>query len=296
MLLHSGLCQGSVRHRRHLPQEHHFQYRTSMVWLDLDEIPLIDKLPSWSTGRFSLTSFRRQDYLDPGIPDLKTAVYRRLEASGLQSKMGRVVMLAHLRNWGFCFNPVVFYFCFDRREVLYAIVAEINNTPWDERYAYVLPVTSEETLVENPEKAESDDVSYRPQTVRFDFDKAFHVSPFMPMNLRYQWRFRLDKSRIFVHMKLNRENEQWFDASLALERLPLDGAAALRASFGYPMHCLKVLSAIYWQALRLWLKKVPFYTHPKKQAHPKKHVHPKKHEGSDLEHDCEKKNIVNGGV
>ncbi|OZG75322.1 DUF1365 domain-containing protein [Hahella sp. CCB-MM4] len=265
---HSALCQGIVRHRRHSPREHVFQYRLSMVWLDLDEVKKIDSLPFWSGGRRNLTWFRRSDYLDPQVPDLKQAVYQRLEKVNVRPQPGRVVMLGHLRQWGFCFNPVVFYFCFDDDERLYAIVAEINNTPWNERHAYVLPVLS----VVQPDSAEDPRiVSLEPgaddwQYCRFDFDKSFHVSPFMPMDMRYHWRFRLHREKVYVHMKLSRQQEVIFDASLGLDKQRLDASQALRASFGYPLMCLRVLGGIYWQAFRLWRKKVPFHTHPAKQG------------------------------
>lgn len=251
----SAFCQGKVRHRRFSPKENAFTYKVYMTWLDLDEVASLDQLPFWSSSRFALVQFRRKDFIGDHNADLKEAVYEKLISRNVQPTPGKIYLLANLRSWGFSFNPVSFYFCFDDSHSLYAIVAEITNTPWQERHAYVLPIDPAANI------AGCNDTSLS-KPVEFDFDKVFHISPFMPMDMRYSWRFQLSGQRIGVHMKLIKDDKMVFDASLALKQANLNRGTAIKAALGYPLICSKVLMAIYWQAFRLWLKKVPVYSHP----------------------------------
>ena len=131
----------------------------------------------WSVERFNLVTFRRRDYLGPRI--LRWA---RRYGSGFEKRAfdpaGACACLTHLRQWGLCFNPVTFYFCEDPDGALQAVVADVHNTPWNERHAYVLDARDQS----GPD-------------FRFEFDKAFHVSPFLPMDMRYDWRFRYEADR-----------------------------------------------------------------------------------------------------
>ena len=247
MLQHSALCEGYVHHRRVSPRVHIFRHKLKMVWLDLDEIDQLDKLPFWSSRRWALMRFCRQDFLAPQELDLKQAVFEKLEEHQVTPRAGRVVLLAQLRSWGHNFNPVSFYFCYDQQENLYAIVAEITNTPWGERHQYVL---------------ESADA----QTHYFEFNKEFHVSPFMPMDLKYCWRFRVEKNHVAINMRLQDKKSTIFSALMALDKTPLTRTKAIRTSLAHPLMSLSGVLDIYWQAFRLWFKRIPFYTHPQNSA------------------------------
>jgi DUF1365 family protein len=166
-------------------------------------------------------------------------------------------MLAHLRYFGQSFNPVTLYYGFqDDGHTLDWILADITNTPWNERHAYVLPVADAVAC------GDAGTAMYR-----WDFDKRFHVSPFMPMARRYDWRFGTPGDALNVHMQVSDGTSREFDATLTLERRPLDGPHLARALARHPAMCTKVVAAIYWQALRLWLKRVPFQPHPDSITH-----------------------------
>ncbi len=249
--MHSSLYKGWVRHRRRSPAGNSFRYRLFMVYLDLAELPgLFDRSWLWSARRPAPAWFRRKDYLGPADRPLHEAVRDRVEAETGTRPDGPVRVLTHLRYYGYCMNPVTFYYCFDREgERVRFIVAEINNTPWDERHAYVLDARSA--------RAEG-------CVRRWQFGKSFHVSPFLPMDMDYDWRFNEPSQSLKVHMENWKDGERVFDATLELAREPITATSLRRVLLAYPFMTIKVVALIYWQALLLWLKRTPFFTHPDK--------------------------------
>jgi DUF1365 family protein len=247
--LASALYEGVVRHRRHAPRAHAFTYRMAQLYLDLGEVgQVFAQSRLWSTTRRAPGRFDRADFLGPADVPLDEAVRDRVAAATGERPAGPVRMLAHLRTFGHVFNPVVFYYCFDADgATLVAVVAEITNTPWKERHAYVLPV---------------DAAHRRGRALHWEFAKAFHVSPFMAMRRNYRWAFTVPGARLHVHMDVLDGATREFDATLALARHDLDAAALARLLWRYPAMTLQVLGAIHWQALRLWLKKTPVIDHP----------------------------------
>ena len=245
--MNSCIYKGWVRHRRLAPTRNSFRYRMFMMYLDLAELPtLFDGTPLWSARRRAPAWFRRKDYLGPTELPLEDAVRNLVEARSGMRPTGPIRLLTHLRYFGYVMNPVSFYYCFDTSgERIETIVAEITNTPWGERHQYVLPAGSQEAPLK-----------------RFEFDKDFHVSPFMPMDIRYHWRFNAPAEQLLVHMQNFRGDQFMFDATLTLRREPISAASLLGALLGYPLMTLKVIAAIHLQALRLWLKRTPFHVHP----------------------------------
>ncbi|EMR12587.1 hypothetical protein MPL1_09552 [Methylophaga lonarensis MPL] len=245
-MLADGIYQGTVWHQRFQPKVHGFEYPLAMLLFDVDQLEAIfRKSRWWSINRFNLIGFVRDDYIGDASLSIKQAVAERIWQSCQQRFSGSVKILTHPRYAGFVFNPVSFYFCYEQQQLKF-IVAEINNTPWNERFSYVLPVQdgSEEQL--------------------FEFDKQFHVSPFMPMQLRYRWRFRMQPQHLDIHMTLFKDQQKQFEAAMKGSAQAFTQQSMRRLPWQYPLQTLRVVMRIYWHALRLKLKGVPFYNHPGK--------------------------------
>ncbi len=261
----SAVYTGEVRHRRRETVSHEFRYRVGMLFLDLSEIPsLFGQLRFGSDRRPALIRFRRGDYLGPEGQSLDEAVRDRVDSLSGRRPTGPIRLLTHVRMLGHLFNPVSFYYCYDREgRRVESVLSEITNTPWNERHAYVVPGEKEAPGIE---------------ARTFRFRKAFHVSPFLGMQYEYRWRFGEPGRRLTVHMENRRlgseddagrgaasgSSDVAFDATLSLERHEWTPGHVRRAVVRSTVGTVGVLGAIYWQAMRLWMKRAPFHTHPAK--------------------------------
>ena len=250
--MESCIYEGRVRHTRTEPALHRFSYRMFMMYLDLDELPaLFRKRWLWSATRPALARFRRKDHL--GAPDepLAESIRKLVERETGRRPQGPIRLLTNLSYFGYCFNPVSFYYCFGADgNTVQTIVAEVNNTPWGERDTYVL--------------ADSADVGRR-GVKRFRPKKKMHVSPFMPMEVQYDWCFTDPSDRVTVYMANSSNGKRLFDASIHLERTEITGPALASVLARFPLMTVKIIAGIYWQALRLWVKRCPVYPHPDKR-------------------------------
>ena len=251
--MNSALYVGRVAHSRVRPIEHAFTYRHFLLYLDLDEL---DRVFAgrwlWSAGRANVASFQRADAFGPSDTPLADAVRDRVERELGRRPSGPVRMATQPRLLGYVFNPVSFYFCFaEDGRTLEAVLAEITNTPWNERHAYVVDARSS-----------------RDGIVRARFPKAFHVSPFLPMELEYAWELAPPGEELRIRMQDLEKGELVFSADMQLERRPITGRSLAGVLAAFPGFSLRTIAAIYVQAARLRLAGAPFHEHPRaKPAH-----------------------------
>jgi DUF1365 family protein len=247
--MHSCIYTGYLRHRRLSPAEHVFRYGLYLLYLDLEELPaLAESGYGLYQARFSPASFRRTDHMGDRHVPLADAVRNLVEERTSWRPVGPIRLRTLLRNWGYYFCPLCLYYCFNRSgQTVDAVVAEVSNTPWRERHWYVL--------------WQGNRVG-EPSQMRFRHPKGFHVSPFMDMDMQYDWHLAEPGTQLSVAIVNSRGGEPLFDVSLVLKRRELSRWSMLRSLVRHPWMTGRVVQAIYWQAFRLWRKKCPFYPHP----------------------------------
>ena len=244
--MNSALYSGWIAHRRFAPTIHAFRYQIGLLYLDLDEQDAVLGLsPLAGKSRFAPFSFRETDYLKTFTTTgmrLIDAVRQQVSAALGHTPQGSICLLTQARSWGLSFNPVSFFYCYEADGKLAAILCEVTNTPWRERYHYVLPTQGD---------------GFQHAVVA----KAFHVSPFLPRDLEYRMSFSPPQARLGVHMADWQGELKLFDATLNLQRSKLDRAGLHRYLRQFPWMTAKTCLAIYWQALRLFLKRTPIFSH-----------------------------------
>lgn len=251
MKLASCLYRGEVRHARYSPIAHAFRYSLFLVYLDLGELDRVFRRRwLWSTRRPAPAWFRRADFLgNPSVP-LDEAVRELVRQRTGRELRGPIRLLTHLRYFGYAFNPVSFYFCYDEAgETVDTVVAEVSNTPWNERHCYVLPRQSA-----------------GPGTMRFRHPKEFHVSPFMVMDVDYHWTIEQPGASLGIRVENRDRDGVFFSAGMSLERQEICGRSLAAVLLRHPWMTARIIFAIYAQALRLRCKGAPFQPHPMTKA------------------------------
>jgi DUF1365 family protein len=250
--MESCIYEGRVRHARTRPALHRFSYRLFMMYLDLDELPgLFEKRWFWSVNRPAIARFRREDHLGPADQPLAESVRDLVAAQTGKRPAGPIRLLTNLSYFGYGFNPVSFYYCFAADgSAVETIVAEVNNTPWGEQDTYVMPCTNK---------------TDKTASWRFSPQKKLHVSPFMPMEIEYDWVLTAPDQRLSVHMANSQDGKRIFDAAMNMRRKEITIGSLAGVLVRFPFLTVKIIAAIHWQALLLWLKRCPVYVHPKKK-------------------------------
>lgn len=246
-----GLYSGTLRHRRFSPRSHEFTYTLFMAWLDVDRIPETMAESVWTSyNRFNWASFEERDHFGDPHLTLRERIEQDAGAQGIRLPNGPIFLLTHLRYLGYCFNPISFFFCYDRNANLHSVLAEVHST-FGERRNYWLSEFNRQRSS---------------QALHYTCPKAMHVSPFMDMDLEYGFVLTTPGATFVAHMTTTGRgpgtNGPFFDATLKLEHAPWTPERLRSALVRHPWMTAKVIGAIHWQALRLFLKRVPVTTHP----------------------------------
>jgi len=254
-----AIFHGRIHHNRFHPTKHSFNYPTFFCFLDLEDLETSNDCCFWplfSVEYPAFSRFRKKDHLKHlagNATKLSEAIRELILEKTGRRPTGKICLLTHLSYFGYCFNPISVYYVYnDEGTQVQTIVGEVSNTPWLEMFCYVLsPQNSEVQCLEHS----SDKMTYK-------FSKSFHVSPFMDMDHVYFWRFGHPSDKLWVKMGMIKQNETWFEAHLDMKRHPFNASTLLMHLARFPFYCITVQVQIHYQALCLWLKKVPFYSHP----------------------------------
>ena len=238
-MIGSGLFIGTLRHRRFTPAAHAFTYPLFMVLLDIDRVPELMRVSAFTSyNRWNWATFDDRDHLGDPKCTLRERLIGDATRHGIELPEGPIFLLTHLRYFGYCFNPVSFFYCFDSTERLRVVLAEVRNT-FGGSHRYWL----------RPEPAS--------RTFRACATKSMYVSPFMPVDLEYAFAFTPPEGTLLAHVETRYAGAVGFDATLSLERRPWNGSEIRRVLLRYPAMTAAVMAGIHWQALRLWWKGVP---------------------------------------
>ncbi|WP_306523828.1 DUF1365 domain-containing protein [Rheinheimera sp.] len=233
--------KGRVGHKRYLPEVHDFGYDVSYLWLDLQQLDSLSSFGRYlSLEKFAAWSFRRKDYLQ-GADDLAQAVKDKVKALGGDKEVQLVFLLSPLANFNVFFSPLNLYYCYADGKPLY-LLAEVSNTPWNERHYYLIPLQTE-------------------GDTEFCHDKNFHVSPFNPLDMQYQWKINQPETELQLSISNWRLGERVFSAWLDLTRHELNKPSLQQQLIHTPWQNVQVVFRIYWHALKLLFKRLPVYGH-----------------------------------
>ncbi len=246
--LQAGVASGHVIHNRLKPKPHRFKYNMSWCVLDVDQISTwMKRSKLWKHNGWSLFSIKDKDYINAEAKPIGDKVRNFIQQQGHQPFDGCIYLFTHPRFLGYGFNSVNFYFCYQNGGMKY-IISEINNTPWGEKKLYFHDCKS-------AQQGESGDLV-------FEFSKQFHISPFVAMDIDYSWKFHVTEQFIQVNMELRQKGVNLLNVILDTKITPYMDNSNQQLPLRHCFQPWKMAVGIYWQAFKLWFKKVPFYSHP----------------------------------
>lgn len=248
----SKIYLGNISHRRFSPKKHSFDYSLYMLALDVADIEKAEKgLGLFGFSWFHPLRFVEKDYLKGEPNSLRQRITNKVTELNGHKNINKVVMLVQVRSFGLYFSPANFYFCYDQDDNCTQMLAEVSNTPWNERHYYLIDLQSEgEKLTK----------------------KAFQVSPFMNLDMSYFWRVKPpsnDKENLIITIENKHENEQsgamekLFDANLKMHKKEFTQKSLLGVWCQLPVMTIKIVFSIYWQALKIFIKRIPFIGYQK---------------------------------
>ncbi len=238
--LESAIYRGKVFHQRVVPKFHAFSYDIFLYWLKLSELNHIAssvKHFSMTSERRVLVNFKRNDYLGDPEQSLEQAVLSRMSDLHGSELHGDIFLLGQVRTFGLYFSPVNFYYLRNPQGVYTHLLAEVSNTPWNQRHHYLVDLSEQK-----------------------DSAKAFHVSPFNPIDMTYHWRISQPNENLRLQLICSKEKKH-FEASIDMQRIALNSKTLKQTLLSIPSMTIKTVFGIYWQALKLFVKRVPIYTH-----------------------------------
>jgi len=234
---------GDVKHRRFAVKEHRFSYPLYMMWVDLNNLQQLNGVHKHlGTSGLKALKFNEADYFK-NISDLYQLpiierAHEQLAALGVNETFTHVYMLGQLRCFGVYFSPVNFYFFGNNDTRFKYMIAEVSNTPWNERHYYLVPLEK-----------------------KVNFKKVFSVSPFMNLDMNYHWHVKQLPDKTLIHIENKQNEELLFDATLRLKRKELTSEELSKLFKRFPAMTWSIFKGIYYQALKLFIKRVPFLGH-----------------------------------
>jgi DUF1365 family protein len=243
-IMKSAIYVGEIAHQRNLPKVHSFRYPFFMWYLNLDELEGLPDLGRWfSVRHWAISRMQRNDYLgDPQLPLAEAVRTRMYELTG-QPVTGQVCGLMNMRTLGLYFSPVNFYYGFDEDGHLTHFLAEVSNTPWNERHHYAHYVANGH--------------------YELTHSKAFQVSPFNPLQQQYRWRIGPPGETVGVAIMVSDGRGEIFEARLQLARRHLDKTTVRHLLLKKPVMTASIVGGIYYQALKIYLKGIPYVPYAK---------------------------------
>lgn len=240
--MNSRLYKCRVMHKRDRPKQHQFTYSCFLFCIDLDEIETLgESLTFFRHNGRNLYALWDSDHLDEGKPTIRENVISFLRSRDYENEVGRIELVTNLRTWGYVFNPVSFYFVYDQDENLACCVAEVANT-FNEQKLYLVDSFDESR-----------------KQLKQEHEKLFYISPFSELDTKLSFKLSEPKERINLSITERDSTGTYFYSSVTGKSRELSNASLLSCTLRFPFITLAIIGRIHWQALRLTLKKVPFF-------------------------------------